>query len=63
MSSSIADLHICTVVDAYSLQRTLLVEPYRAASPVVPLIWVNDPSALVILLQDVMLQKRDNCTE
>jgi hypothetical protein len=24
-----------------------------------PLVWVNNPSALIVLLQDIILQKRD----
>jgi hypothetical protein len=24
-----------------------------------PLVWVNNPSALIVLLQDILLQKRD----
>jgi hypothetical protein len=34
-------------------------ETYRAARPVVPFAWVNDLSALIVLLQDIILQKRD----
>jgi hypothetical protein len=38
-------------------------ETYGAARPVVPFVWVNDLSALIVLLHDIILQKRDRGTE
>jgi hypothetical protein len=37
--------------------------PYRVVRPVIPLIWVNSPFALIVLLQDIIVQKRDKGTD